>query len=351
MDRSEKSSFSSKNLHEFGKESIESVLIALKQQLELITECMNHSENNSESSALQEQAKDLVTLSHLFLGLLNKDLITRRTEIQQALQAPSSSAAAQHTEQKTHRVLLVEDHPLAADIAKAILSDLDCEVDIAENANEAIEQSQKSQYDLIFMDIGLPDMDGYETTKIIHSHESKDHHVPIVALTAHADKYERERCLKSGMDAILIKPLFKEKAVNILNMFIPKMSDFTFDAANDEINDSALPDEIIDLELGARFFQGNTKLAHKMISTMIANFYAEYTDFNEAFESKDWEELQNLIRKFRGAIAYCGTPRLEAACRYLENYLKAGHQKFAPPLYEQLVREVGNVKTYLEENV
>lgn len=331
-----------KKLSELEKESLENVLTALRAQLDTIAAQITAARKTKEHSALQEKIKDLITLSHLFLGLVNKDLSTRRAEIKEALNEnidEKTSSPTNNNPDAQYRILLVEDHPLAADIAKIILLDLNCEVDIASNANEAIAQTEKNTYDLIFMDIGLPDVDGYEVTKQIR----KNKRVPIIALTAHADKQDREECLKSGMDAILIKPLFKEKALNVINTFIPKSSEFN-DAANDGINDSALPDEIIDLDLGARFFHGNTKLAQKMITTMVANFYAELDEINQAYYSKNWSSFQGMIHKLRGGIAYCGTPRLEAACMHLENYLKAGNTKFTPPLYEQLLREMDSVK-------
>ncbi len=329
-------------LNELQKESLENALEALRAQLVRIEQDLAAERGSSAHLALEENAKDLITLSHLFLGLVNKDLSTRRAEIQATLNenlVGSDSHSTDPSEASAACILLVEDHPLAADIAKVILLDLNCQVDIAKNATEAIALTEQNLYDLIFMDIGLPDMDGYAVTKKIREEQK----VPIIALTAHADKQDREDCLKSGMDAILIKPLFKEKALNVLSTFIPNSASFN-PAANDEINNSALPDEIIDLQLASRFFNGNTKLAKKMIDTMIANFYAELDDLNQAHQERNWSVLQNTIHKLRGGIVYCGTPRLEAACMHLENYLKAGHRKFITPLYEQLIREMVSVK-------
>lgn len=82
--------------------------------------------------------------------------------------------------------------------------------------------AETNQYDLIFMDIGLPDIDGYETTKRIRLSELHKNHVPIIALTAHMDDDSKRQCINIGMNALITKPLIKEKAEDILNSFIPR---------------------------------------------------------------------------------------------------------------------------------
>lgn len=118
-------------------------------------------------------------------------------------------------------ILLVEDQAFVAKITKINFSELNCNVDIALDGKTAIEQANNNIYDLIIMDIGLPDIDGYEVTKKIRLSELNAN-VPIVALTAHADDESQKRCIQSGMNGILIKPLLKEKAQSLLDTYIPK---------------------------------------------------------------------------------------------------------------------------------
>lgn len=118
------------------------------------------------------------------------------------------------------RILLVEDQLLAAKIAESILSDLQCKVDISPNGIHAVEQAQKYPYNLIFLDIGLPDIDGFEVAKRIRANEIETNRVPIVALTAHLDTENKNQCLESGMDDVLSKPLELEIAEKMLNFYI-----------------------------------------------------------------------------------------------------------------------------------
>ncbi len=122
--------------------------------------------------------------------------------------------------QKSH-ILIVEDHALIANIEKELLEALGCEVEIACDGNTAIELVKTHCYDLIFMDIGLPDIDGFEVTKYIRLHENASQHpVPIIGLTAHANSERKKQGLNVGMNLVLIKPLTEETAITVLQNYI-----------------------------------------------------------------------------------------------------------------------------------
>ena len=104
------------------------------------------------------------------------------------------------------KVLVVEDDFISMKLVFEILTAYGIMVDGAENGKEAIKKIENELYDLILMDIELPDMDGIETTRIIKSKsEYKD--VPVIALTAYAMKGDRERFLEAGLDGYIAKPI------------------------------------------------------------------------------------------------------------------------------------------------
>lgn len=119
-----------------------------------------------------------------------------------------------------HHVLLVEDIKIAQKVASLRLMELNCEVDTAETGARAIELVNQHTYDLILMDLGLPDMDGLTVTETIRKMEKTDEHVPIIALTAHEAEDIKESCLKVGMDDFLGKPLTIEKARSVIDKFL-----------------------------------------------------------------------------------------------------------------------------------
>jgi signal transduction histidine kinase len=118
------------------------------------------------------------------------------------------------------RVLLVEDNPVNQEVGKLILEALDCIVDVAGNGRLAVEAVFKNDYDLVFMDCQMPELDGYEATKLIRQKEAADgggrRRVIIVALTAHAMDGDREYCVEAGMDDYVPKPFTPAQLAEVL---------------------------------------------------------------------------------------------------------------------------------------
>ncbi|HEX8508987.1 MAG TPA: response regulator, partial [Propionibacteriaceae bacterium] len=105
------------------------------------------------------------------------------------------------------RVLVAEDNPVSQQVARRMLESLGCAVDIAGTGGEALAAARVRSYDVIFMDCQMPDVDGYEATAALRSHEGESQHTPVVALTASAMKGDAERCFAAGMDDYLTKPV------------------------------------------------------------------------------------------------------------------------------------------------
>lgn len=113
------------------------------------------------------------------------------------------------------KVLLVEDDLLTQKITSWMLEELNCQVDIASSGNQALKMLE-TKYDLLIMDVGLPDMDGISLTVKIRAEETQNQHTPIVALTAHVMEQDKEKCMAAGMNDFLKKPLFKKDLKSLL---------------------------------------------------------------------------------------------------------------------------------------
>ena len=125
-------------------------------------------------------------------------------------QTKAAPVGSQKPEDKKEslRILVAEDNLINQKLAKYMLSNLGHEVTLAANGKEAVESSQNSQFDFILMDVQMPVMDGLEATRAIREREKQSYlHIPIIALTAHAMKGDRERCLEAGMDDYISKPI------------------------------------------------------------------------------------------------------------------------------------------------
>jgi len=251
-----------------------------------------------------------------------------------------------------NRVLVVEDHHMAASVAKALLFNLDCQVDIAPDGKTAIQLAQEHSYGLIFMDIGLPDIDGYEVTKRIRLYElSKGIHVPIIALTAHVDEENKQNCIAVGMNAVLSKPLVKEKAEDILNSFIPYRKDkLKVEASNtpEEITPKAEA-LVLDLEFVEKQFGKDGAIA--TMTLLLESFSEDLVALQSAHKENDWLSVQDFTHKLKGGGSYCGTMRLIEACFNLESAIRAGKNELFEDFYNQLLDEIALASKAIQEKL
>ncbi len=153
------------------------------------------------------QAQLLETLSNVWRAHLEQ-----RSLLESSLERSSSRKVAAPLPPGTDdllrtRVLVVEDNPVNQKVTRFMLEKLGCKTDVVSNGIEALQSLERADYDLVLMDCEMPEMDGYQTTAAIREREGKDRHLYIVAMTAHAMKGDRERCLTAGMDDYVSKPV------------------------------------------------------------------------------------------------------------------------------------------------
>jgi two-component system, sensor histidine kinase and response regulator len=141
------------------------------------------------------------------------------------LPAPPSSAA-RNTDPQSSRlhILVVDDNSTNRNLVTRILTNAGYFVTSAENGKEALARLEQTQFDLVLMDVQMPYMDGFEATEAIRKAEAvTKQHVPVVAMTAHAMRGDRERCLLAGMDAYVSKPVRSEELKSVIeSMLVPR---------------------------------------------------------------------------------------------------------------------------------
>ncbi|CAM4415343.1 MAG: Sensor histidine kinase RcsC [Legionella sp.] len=257
------------------------------------------------------------------------------------------------------RVLIVEDNRIAQSVARALLTNLSCQVDIAANSYDALEYYERTVYDLIFMDIGLGEgMDGYEITQKIRSKEDDDHHTPIVALTAHALDESRQRCIESGIDAVLTKPLTRTQAIDILKTFVPARIAHTSPSTNKIQADLPARSEelfqlgqhpLLNYEQGLKNCGTNYMLVELLTLMITQELPADVEQMKNAFAKKNYDVVERIAHKIKGGAVYVGTARMKYACQYLERYWKTGAREHVDRLYHQAITVIDETFVYIAD--
>ena len=261
-------------------------------------------------------------------------------------------------EQKTKsRILVVEDNFIAQTVAKSMLCAMECRVDVASNGADALALCDQNHYDLIFMDIGLGvGLDGYEVTHHIRTKTKTTKHIPIIALTAHAADENKQRCIESGMDAVLTKPLTKAHAIDILNTFIPERHEepvIALPPARRDLPDS--DEELFQLNQFALLDSEEAlkncvtkEMLHELLSLMTKELPTDLERMKKAYDDKDYPLVEKTAHKIKGGAVYVGTTRMKYACQYLERYWKTGERDLFEALYHQAVASIEETIIYIE---
>jgi CheY-like chemotaxis protein len=147
------------------------------------------------------------------VGSGSEFIVTLPFELQpiQSGQAASDSMDYSFKELIGYKILMAEDHPMNQLLAKKLFKKWNCEIEFAHNGIKALEKLRYQSFDLILMDLQMPEMDGYQTTSYIRERlEEPKRSIPIIAITAHALAGEKEKCLSLGMQDYISKPFDQE---------------------------------------------------------------------------------------------------------------------------------------------
>jgi signal transduction histidine kinase/ligand-binding sensor domain-containing protein/CheY-like chemotaxis protein/HPt (histidine-containing phosphotransfer) domain-containing protein len=249
-------------------------------------------------------------------------------------------------------VLLVEDEPVNAAVAQGYLAELGCTYAWVENGPEAIARGAAEKFDLIMMDLNMPTMDGFATTRLIRQREG-NRHVPIIALTAHDAKNYRALCLEAGMDDLLSKPYTLEQCAQLLRRWLGRSpGSARKDTAPVEVTSSAAASSGVEAlsplaalsGVDATAVAGLRNLragAHAdLYSKLVDLFRAGSTDaivqLESALERDDLKGASAVCHKLASSAANVGALAFARDVRRLEKICDEGDKPRAQRLCERL---------------
>lgn len=219
-------------------------------------------------------------------------------------------------------ILCVDDNPPNLLLLRTLLDDMGARVTAVESGQAAVDACLQQCFDLVFMDVQMPGMDGRQATETIRRNElgrSSCPPVPIVALTAHALEDERRALLQCGMDDYLNKPATPPQLLQMIRKWVNlDSSDCQMAAEDCPPESSGLFDPQESLMLAA----GNHKLATELLRMLLDSLPAERESVNAARQAHDHSMLIDRVHRIHGATRYCGVPQLRQACQQAETLLK-----------------------------
>ena len=260
------------------------------------------------------------------------------------------------------RILAVDDNDANLELVSTLLADMGAEVETARSGREAVDIAREHDFDLIFMDIQMPEMDGIEATRTLRAHP-RHRNTPVIALTAHAMQGERETLLNAGMDDYLTKPVSEQELYDTVQRWLHsaerghsrlrrRRADSTIERATAKAgksSDNADPvlAEVaaIDWPLSMKMANNKLDLAQTMLSMLVQSIPEARSQIRSAHDDGELKLLLERVHKFHGATCYVGVPRLKQLAHDLETALKQGDGAAAEQLLPQLEGEMGRVMT------
>ncbi len=250
------------------------------------------------------------------------------------------------------RILVGEDSTVNQTLLDEILTRRGHSVVIAANGAEVLARLSQDRYDIVLMDVQMPQMDGFEATRRIRqAQKSGGGHVPIVAMTAHALPDDRERCLAAGMDGYVSKPIRAAHLMATIAAVLGRRNESCEGPCEPSPprNDKASEDYRVDWNQTLREVEGNTEVLRVLIEATLEESPRLMTAIRAAIDARDAAQLRISAHTLKGAMRYFGETLAfdEAFC--LENLAQKGNLTDAAGAFRRLETALGQVTRSMQE--
>jgi two-component system sensor histidine kinase/response regulator len=253
------------------------------------------------------------------------------------------------TRSRSFKVLVAEDNPVNRKLAASILQRAGHNAILVTNGKEAVDAVKREQFDVVLMDVQMPVMGGFEATRLIREHEATSgRRTPIIAVTAHAMKGDREACFAAGMDGFAPKPIQSTKLLEMVDRLVTgsmraatpvttmravtapttvtPVAPVTVRAEVAGNSDSATLDEVALMKL----VSGNRALAGELAGLFLEDLEPRVTEITAAVDGRDAERLRMGAHALAGSAGTLNAGLVAAAARVLETIARSGELGGSP---------------------
>jgi CheY-like chemotaxis protein len=243
------------------------------------------------------------------------------------------------------RILLAEDSVINQRLAVGLLKNHGHSVTVANTGKEAIDALDEGSFDLVLMDVQMPEMDGFQATKVIREAEkASGAHVPIIAMTAHAMKGDRERCLGSGMDDYISKPIRSQ-------LLYEKLARFYTESSEGEDSSRAAAPPGVDWRGAQKSCDFDDALLHDAVTAFLEESTRSVEEIRAAIRNGDSPHLHRTAHSLRTSAGFFTSGRLCQHAEQLEARGREGDMSDANQLLAALCEELTRVTEELQAHL
>ncbi len=259
------------------------------------------------------------------------------------------------------KVLVVDDNEINLNVASGLFGSLGVSIITADSGFRAVEMIKSGDYDLVFMDHMMPEMDGIEATRIIRSLGERYNTLPIIALTANAIKGAKEMFLAQGMDDFLSKPINKRELNKKLIKWLPKdkirLKTTTMEAEPGEKDDESggIREQIsraipgLNVEIGLSRSGGDWETYQKSVEIFIKRVPDYINSMNQSLSDTDLKNYGITVHGLKGALSTLGANGLSGLAADLENAAKAGDMDYCKNKNQSFIEQLTELRQSLSE--
>ena len=286
-----------------------------------------------------DRCHSLGITSYLFKPVRKAELLTALQRVnghETTVAKPSSAAVLEARRSRAGlNILLAEDNRVNQAVATQMMEKMGYSITVANTGTEVLSQLAAGSFDLVLMDVQMPEMDGIEATRRIRTEESKSGaHIPIVAITAHAMKGDRERCLEAGMDGYISKPINKAALLTVIGdamrLRIDKEGHREQSVGAGQASGTGLR---LDTRTLLERLGGDEGLFHEVIDIFLEEAPKSVERLRAALEAGDGGGTERIAHSMKGELGYLGVEEVSQQARELEECGRIGDLERARPIF------------------